>query len=120
MSKYRASVLLIALLFATLLAAIHSPGQISVDSGIALYEGIVGRAVGWGPTFFAAVLAWLGGGILGASIFVALNCLVTYGLLAALLTVGVRAKYLYGGCALPCCWRPIRCSCSTSASSGKT
>lgn len=91
MSKYRASVLLIALLFATLLAAIHSPGQISVDSGIALYEGIVGRAVGWGPTFFAAVLAWLGGGILGASIFVALNCLVTYGLLAALLTVGVSA-----------------------------
>lgn len=86
MSRYKISVWISASLLTTLLAAIHAPGQISVDSGIALYEGVVGRAVGWGPTFMAAVLAWLGGGVLGASLFVAFNCIAIYGVFAVLLT----------------------------------
>lgn len=94
MSMHRPYVLLAAVLMATVLSAVHAPGQISVDSGIALYEGIVGHAVGWGPTFFAAVLSWLGGGVLGASVFVALNCLATYGIFAALLSIGVDVRRL--------------------------
>jgi hypothetical protein len=74
-------------LLAALLAALHAPGQMSVDSGVALYEGLVGHAIGWGPTFFAAALRWLGGGALGASLFVALDTLAIYGCFAVLLTV---------------------------------
>lgn len=73
-------------LLAALLIGFHAPGQMSVDSGIALYEGAMGRAEGWGPTFFAAVLAWLGEGVIGASLFVALNTVLTYGCFAVLLT----------------------------------
>jgi hypothetical protein len=58
----------------------------SVDSGMALYEGAIGHAAGWGPTFFAAVLRWLGGGEIGATLFVALNCVAIYGCFAQLLS----------------------------------
>lgn len=70
---------------ALLLVALHSPGQMSLDTIVALYEGVIGRAVGWGPPFMAAVLEWLGGGVVGASVFVALNtALVLGGFLLAL------------------------------------
>lgn len=90
-NAYQIGVLAVAAVLVAILVAMHAPGQISVDSGTALYEGLVGKAIGWGPTFFAAVLAWLGGGVVGASMFVALNTLVTYALFSALLLVGVEA-----------------------------
>lgn len=71
---------------ATVLAAFHSPGQMSVDSVMALYEGAKGAAVGWGPTFMAATLSWLGGGTVGTSLFVGINCALTYGCFTILLT----------------------------------
>lgn len=71
--------------FAAALAAFHSPGQMSVDSVMALYEGTKGAAVGWGPTFMAATLSWLGGGTVGTSLFVGINCALTYGCFVALL-----------------------------------
>ncbi len=71
---------------AVMLAAFHAPGQMSVDSVAALYEGVTGRAVGWGPTFFSAFLAWLGGSVVGSSVFIAINCYLTYGCFAVLLT----------------------------------
>lgn len=70
---------------AVLLAAFHSPGQMSVDSVMAMYEGMKGTAVGWGPTFMAATLSWMGGGIVGTSLFVGINCVLTYGCFATLL-----------------------------------
>jgi hypothetical protein len=76
---------------AVTMAALHAPGQMSVDSVTALYEGLTGAAVGWGPTFFAAFLAWLGGSVVGTSMFIAINCYVTYGCFATLLT-SRRAK----------------------------
>ncbi len=90
MGTYRTCLLIVASIVATILVAIHAPGQMSVDSVTALYESQVGRAVGWGPPFFAAVLAWLGGGSMGAAIFVALNTLATYGVFVALLLAGVE------------------------------
>lgn len=97
MGTYRTCLLIVASIVATILVAIHAPGQMSVDSVTALYESQVGRAVGWGPPFFAAVLAWLGGGSLGAAIFVALNTLATYGMFVALLLAGVDSgRFLRG------------------------
>jgi len=83
---YRNIVLAGAAIVAALLIALHAPGQMSVDSGMALYEGAVGHAAGWGPTFFAAVLKWLGGGEMGATMFVGLNCLAIYACFAQLLS----------------------------------
>lgn len=70
---------------AVILAALHAPGQMSVDSVAALYEGATGQAAGWGPTFFSAFLAWLGKDVVGSSLFVAINCFAIYGCMAALL-----------------------------------
>lgn len=92
MVAYRNAVRGVLLLVAALLIGFHAPGQMSVDSGIALYEGVIGRAEGWGPTFFAAVLAWLGKGVVGASLFVALNAALTYACLALLLTDRIPAS----------------------------
>jgi hypothetical protein len=93
-NAYQIGVPAVAALLVAILVAMHAPGQISVDSGTALYEGLVGKAIGWGPTFFAAVLEWLGGGVVGASMFVGLNTLVTYALFSALLLVGVETGRL--------------------------
>lgn len=71
---------------AVVLAAFHSPGQMSVDSILALFGAMKGVAVGWDVTFLSAILAWLGGGVIGTSLFVAINCCLTYGCFVALLT----------------------------------
>ena len=92
MVRYRIAVFACAALLATLLVGLHAPGQLSVDSGVALYEGMVGSAIGWGPPFFAALLDWLGGGVLGASVFVSLNTVAIYGCFAVLLTAGLAPK----------------------------
>ena len=70
------------------LVALHSPGEMSVDSVMSLYEAMTGFAAGWGPTFMSATLAWLGGSTIGTCLFVALNCVLTYGCFVVLLTRG--------------------------------
>lgn len=79
------SILCVFALLAVVLAAFHSPGQMSVDSIIALYSAMNGVAAGWDQTFFSAVLSWLGGNVVGSSLFVAFNCILTYGCFAAVL-----------------------------------
>lgn len=88
MTAWRADVLAGLALLAMLLVGLHAPGQMSVDSSLALYEGLAGHAIGWGPPFFAAVLRWLGGGEIGAGLFVALDVFAIYGCFAVLLTAG--------------------------------
>lgn len=85
MKFYRISTLVFFGVLAVLLTALHSPGEMSVDSVMALYEAMKGHAEGWGPTFMAATLEWFGGGTLGSSLFVALMCILTYGCFTALL-----------------------------------
>ena len=83
---YRGVVLSSFIGLAIALAAFHSPGEMSVDSVMALYSAMKGAAQGWGPTFMSATLAWLGGGAIGTSLFVALICVLTYGCFAIVLT----------------------------------
>lgn len=85
MAANRKLVIVVFSAIAVMLAAIHAPGQMSVDSVSALYEGAIKQAAGWGPTFFSAFLKWLGDGVVGSSLFVAINCYATYGCMAALL-----------------------------------
>ena len=70
-----------------LATAVHAPGQLSVDSVVALYEAATGRAFGWTPTFQSALLAWLGGGETASTLHVALMVAVTVLALEALLRV---------------------------------
>lgn len=79
---------------ALLLVAMHSPGQMSLDTVVALYEGVINRAVGWGPPFMASVLEWLGGGVVGAAVFVALNTALVLGGFFLVLTRGADAGHL--------------------------
>lgn len=83
--KHKYPILLLLGVLPVVLAAFHAPGQMSVDSGIALYEGATGHAIGWGPTFYASVIAWLGGGSIGTTLFVALNSAATYAVFAKLI-----------------------------------
>jgi len=73
-------------MLAVVLAAFHSPGQMSVDSILALYGAMKGVAAGWDVTFLSAILAWLGGGVIATSLFVAINCFLTYGCFVVILT----------------------------------
>lgn len=86
MSSYRHLTFGLFAVLAVLLAAFHSPGQMSVDSIMALYEGATGAAVGWGPTFMASAIVWLGGGTVGTSLLIGITCVLTYGCFAVLLT----------------------------------
>lgn len=83
---YRRMTLGIFAALAVFLAAFHSPGQMSVDSILALYGAMRGVAAGWDVTFLSAIMVWLGGGVIATSLFVAINCCLTYGCFAALLT----------------------------------
>lgn len=81
-------------LLVLLLTTLHSPGQMSLDTVTALYEGVLNRAVGWGPPFMAALLEWLGGGVIGASVFVAANVLLVFGGFYLVITRGGDASHL--------------------------
>ncbi|WP_250518281.1 MULTISPECIES: hypothetical protein [unclassified Caballeronia] len=77
--EYRTMPCFLAALLAVLAIALHAPGQLSYDSILQLYEASIGRSVGWQPPFMSALLAWLGGGTVASSVFVALNACATYG-----------------------------------------
>jgi len=56
---------------------VHLPGQLSVDSVIALYEAQTGEAFSWTPTFQSALLAWVGGGLRSSAVHVVAMALST-------------------------------------------
>ncbi|MGS1121654.1 hypothetical protein [Rhodanobacter sp. UC4436_H3] len=58
--------------------SLHSPGEISIDSGRQLHEAAVGRSLSWNPPFMSAWLRFLGAGMVASSLFIAVNALVTY------------------------------------------
>lgn len=74
------------LLIAAFALSLHSPGEISIDSGRQLHEAAVGRSLSWNPPFMSAWLRFLGGGVVASSLFIAINSLVTYCSFAAILS----------------------------------
>ena len=73
------------LLVVLVVASLHAPGQLSVDSVIALHEAATGSAFGWTPTLQSALLAWLGGGEIAAALHVAMMLAVAAFALESLL-----------------------------------
>lgn len=61
--------------------AFHSPGSLSTDSGLQVFEAAAGRAMSWSPPFTSALIKWLGGGEIGTALIVVINTVLTYGCL---------------------------------------
>lgn len=70
--------LMLATLLTTCAIALHSPGHVSMDTSIQLYEASVGKSVSWNPPFMSALLKWLGGGEVATAFFVLICSVLTY------------------------------------------
>lgn len=80
MTKYQSiqRYLILFLTIAALALALHSPGEISVDSGRQLHEAAVGYSLSWNPPFMSAWLRFLGRGAVASALFIFVNALATY------------------------------------------
>lgn len=70
-------------LLAAIAIALHSPGHLSMDTSIQLYEASTGRSISWNPPFMSALLRWLGGGEWSTALLVFITSTTTYLALAA-------------------------------------
>jgi len=102
--------LLTAAVVASAAIALHSPGHVSMDTSVELYEAYLGRSVSWNPPFMSALMRWLGGGELATAGLVWINSLVTYLSLALVAGSALRARRDLG---LPTLswWRVLLCLC---------
>ena len=83
----------IATILAVVSVGLQSPGQISMDSSIQLYEAKIGESIDWYPPFMSALLRLFGGGETSAFLFICLNTILTYGaLLITLIAVLKKSK----------------------------
>jgi hypothetical protein len=81
---------IIVIVWAVISVGLQSPGQISMDSSIQLYEAKIGESIDWYPPFMSALLRILGGGEVSAFLFVCINTILTYGALLLTLATSVR------------------------------
>jgi hypothetical protein len=77
--RFVAVVALITALLSCLSIALHSPGQISMDTSVQLYEALLGQSISYNPPFMSALLQWLGGGNVATSLMLLINTLLLYG-----------------------------------------
>ena len=70
---------LVCLLVGGFVLAIHSPGHISMDTSMQLYEAMLGKSISWNPPFMSALMRWLGGGEIATALLVFLTCGLIYG-----------------------------------------
>ena len=97
-------VVVLCFLLVAAAAAVHSPGQVSMDTSIQLYEASTGQSISWNPPFMSTLLRWLGGGELATAGMVFLNTVLIYGALA--ITAGsVAAARIEQGMPRIAAWR---------------
>ena len=58
--------------------AIHSPGHMSMDTSMQLYEAMTGKSISWNPPFMSALMRWLGGGEIATASLVFIICGLVY------------------------------------------
>lgn len=80
-NAYRAAILLcvVCVVLGGFVLAIHSPGHISMDTSMQLYEAMLGKSISWNPPFMSALMHWLGGGEIATALLVFLACGLIYG-----------------------------------------
>lgn len=102
--------LLVAVVVASAAIALHSPGQISMDTSVELYEAYLGRSLSWNPPFMSALMRWLGGGELATAGLVWINSMVTYLSFVLIAGSALRARRDQGMLTLSW-WRVLLCLC---------
>ena len=80
----------IVMVLAVVSVGLQSPGQISMDTSIQLYEAKIGESINYHPPFMSALLSILGGGEVSTFFFICINTILTYG--ALLLTLNTALK----------------------------
>jgi hypothetical protein len=74
----------LGMLLAAAAISLHSPGHVSMDTSVQLYEASLGKSVSWNPPFMSALMRWLGGGELATASLVFFSSVLIYlGLSAA-------------------------------------
>lgn len=68
----------LGMLLAAAAIALHSPGHVSMDTSVQLYEASLGKSVSWNPPFMSALMRWLGGGELATAWLVFFSSTLTY------------------------------------------
>jgi hypothetical protein len=101
---------LTAMLIASAAIALHSPGQVSMDTSMELYEAHLGSSVSWNPPFMSALMRWLGGGELATAGLVLINSVATYLSLASITESASDGRHAEGEGGLPW-WRMGLCLC---------
>lgn len=62
-----------------IVAILHAPGSLSVDSGFQVLEAIKGQSISWSPPFTSALIQWFGGKETGTTALLVFNAVLTYG-----------------------------------------
>jgi hypothetical protein len=88
---------LMAFLVATAAIAAHSPGHVSMDTSIQLYEAATNKSISWNPPFMSALMGWLGGGAVATAGLVWLNTVLIYG--AYVITARAMGQFREGSSA---------------------
>lgn len=76
--KASIGLLILSLLLAMIAIALHSPGHMSMDTSMQLYEAHIGKSVSWNPPFMSALMKWVGGGEVATAFIVLICSLFTY------------------------------------------
>jgi hypothetical protein len=69
----------ITFLVTATVVAMHSPGHVSMDTSIQLYEALTGTSISWNPPFMSALMRWLGGGEVATTALVLISTVLIYG-----------------------------------------
>lgn len=94
---------------AAIAIALHSPGQVSMDTSLELYEAHIGRTISNQPPFMSALMRLLGGGGVATALLVLINSVVTYWSFVALIEASSSARCKTGFDTIPK-WRLALCA----------
>jgi hypothetical protein len=100
---------LFAVLVASVAIALHSPGQISMDTSLELYEALVGRTISNQPPFMSALFRWLGGGEVATAELVLINSVATYLAFAGVIEAALKGRCAAGFRGTPY-WKLVLCA----------
>jgi hypothetical protein len=107
--KASAGLLMLAMLLATGAIALHSPGHVSMDTSMQLYEASIGKSVSWNPPFMSALMRWLDGGEVATAFIVLICSLLTYVSLGHVVAGVLRNRAAIGNPRIGV-WRVVLCA----------
>lgn len=102
-------ILILSLFLAMVAIALHSPGQISMDTSVQLYEAHIGESINWHPPFMSALMKWLGGGEVATAFIVLICSSLTYLSLGCVAASILRNRTILGYPRIEA-WRIVLCA----------